>query len=312
MIDIKSKLDYCFRVDTYEVANAENDYQREEISEFFMIGGKHSILQVANFDVGFCYAHVYEKTFKVYASDEGFEQDMELGQFTLQACKNINKLRELLMLYDYCLTELRRLPEEKAQRSRLCMLKSALETKFRYPNTPIEAHIIPPKAIENWHKACEYLAYACDLEERGIISQDIIGEFKNIAQLNKYIADNDLLQNPTREAMPSAKIACILPYLDYEADDLLQNVRVADQPNVMEGMLFNSSEVFKQYFNYEKEMTGVYVAFNDLLDVVEEVESAKDKTERAELQKLEKHCAEEYLKKGARVCLMDMQDEFNK
>ena len=114
MLDIYDNLDYSYRIDEYNLVDTtQEEKETEKYSEFFVVAGEHSFIQIPNFDYGFCYVHIHGVTFAYsLGSDmQDFMMDYELLQE--KRIKQFNAFREQIMLYDYCLTELRKIKSIK-------------------------------------------------------------------------------------------------------------------------------------------------------------------------------------------------------
>ena len=187
-----------YRVDRYAVSNVSRRREilknkgqlpvYDKFYEYFLVAGDHSIVRITNFEEGVCKVYVYDHeltcTLPVRVDEEGF-QYIDYTDF--------NKVRKCAMIYDYAVTELRKMGRKEALKSPIFELKRKTESILlldRYDE--VDKLNIPRDVLRKLQKRCDYLAYAYAKEWRGVISLDTVHRFSDIESLKEYIETNDL------------------------------------------------------------------------------------------------------------------------
>jgi len=215
----KEKLKYVFRTDDYVLGDTESDLDYKnsiyDVSEMFVVCGDHSLLKIVN--MGFLKVCVAGFCFEIYLGD-----DLDFN------INIVNEIQQAVMIYDYCVTELKKMGSKEGAYSYLNEIKIAVEeflhdddAKFDINKPPINK--LSKSVIARLEKRCEYLVHAYDLEWRGVITLAQCKKFKSIEDLDNYIQENNLMEYGEGIDKRVHKVClCAVP----KEGDLLQDVRV--------------------------------------------------------------------------------------
>lgn len=137
----------------------------------------------------------------------------------------LNSIFDHFMAYDYLLTQLKKMSPKEAKNSPLKELKSRVETAIDTGNFDVEniSGLLGTKTYQKVKSHCQYLAYAYDLEWKGVIDLDTCKKFDNIEELDKFIVKNDFINKPMGKSKQKDVLA--FNFVDYQNYDRLNKVR---------------------------------------------------------------------------------------
>lgn len=190
MSNIRGELKNCFRSDSYILGNKDT-HEIDEHVEYFITTGDNSMIRIVDFYEGSCLIQLNQYVIEVNLHTEG---DLMKPHDELISC--YNRLHDMVMVYDYCLTELRKMSQRQAKKSPLFEVKTEIEDRIaqRYWRMPTQ---VKKDVISKLQKRCDFLSYAFDLERRGVVdfNKIEISKFKNLKQLQDYVVANNLEKN---------------------------------------------------------------------------------------------------------------------
>lgn len=177
-----SKLQYVYREDKYHLADGVTG-QLFDVSEYFIVAGEHSVMRLLDIESGEIIIECYNRTITYKLDDPTVDR--------------INAMRDAIMIYDYCVDTLRKMPINKALKSPICELKFKIENEFLDENPDFltafqDSHLLKEFA-EPLIERCNYLKNALYAEWKGIVSHEHIQDFETPDQLDSYIENHDLL-----------------------------------------------------------------------------------------------------------------------
>ena len=208
---IKQSLKNCYRVDKYSIADIDTN-EIERLAEFFVVTGDNSCIRVIDYDAGLVQVCMY--------GSEYF-----CGSDLYEPAEYINILHDLMMIYDYCLTELRKLPLKEAVNTDWFECKNAIDKILT--SGQAQPFSFPLEKHKELQKRCDYLAHAYELEWKGIISLDTCKKFSTIEELDKYVKENNLTLPENRESEDKRVYALVRNRISEDSDPL-ENIRDID------------------------------------------------------------------------------------
>lgn len=312
--DFKKELDFCYRVDTYSVGNKKN-VKPKVFEEFFVRGGENCILQFPNLEIPFCYVHFYENVFPYDIFLDMNELDaVSDHSYYSKLIGAINKMRTIMMVYDFCVGKLREIENLKERKnSPYFNLKYSLEAVLNSGDYDVDFEElgVSDKFIEKLNKRCEYLAYAGELEWKGIIKLSTMNKFHTVESLKNYVQEKNLIKNP--EGKCGSKIIGFIGHADENEPDPLADCRDIESQTkrFQSSRKLKSKQYLKLADELEKEAEIVYVFACYAQEVSEKMnnfdsDSHQYKDLREEYKKSIDICKEN----GARISLVVSSDEF--
>lgn len=214
MDEVFESLNCCYRKDNYRIY----DLTTRDIvyfSEYFMVAGDHCIIKVIDVDYAFVFANIFDT--QLYRTKISLEE--------LSSYDALNSIFEHFMAYDYLLTQLKKMSPREARNSPLKDLKMRVETAIDTGCFDIDdiQTFLGKDNYKKAHDRCQYLAHAYDLEWKGIIDLDVCKRFDNIEELDAFVDENDLTNNPIGKNKQKDVLA--INYVDYQNYDMLNRVR---------------------------------------------------------------------------------------
>ena len=214
MDEVLECLDCCYRKDNYKVYDITTK-GIFDFSEYFMVAGDHCIIKVIDVDYAFVYVNIFNA--RLYRT--------KISPEDVSPYDALNSIFDHFMAYDYLLTQLKKMSPKEARNSPLKELKSKIETAIDTGNFDIEniSGLLGTKTYQQVKARCQYLAYAYDLEWRGVIDLDTCKKFDNIEELDKFIVKNDFINNPMDKSKQKNVLA--FNFVDQQNYDMLNKVR---------------------------------------------------------------------------------------
>ncbi len=177
-----TKVDNIYRKDEYKVGDTKTG-KSYDFTEYFVVGGEHSIIRFIDIESGEFMIECYDKI--VYYSMED------------PTVEKLNAMRDAVMVYDFCVEHLRKLPKKQALKDPIGDLKYVIENEFMDTdsNFLIEyQQYLPKDVIQSLLDRCFYLTNALYAEWKGIIHPNRIGDFETVDQLDMFVENHQLLQ----------------------------------------------------------------------------------------------------------------------
>ncbi len=206
---------YCYRTDNFNVSDPRFEIRViDRFKEYFLVAGEHSSVRVLDLDLACCFVEIFDKAYYMQ-----FDPDDPIG--------SIAKARDLIMVYDYVVTELRKLDKKETKNSPLFEIKTNIEEQLLSGEVSRNVYDdISREIFKKLDNRAQYLAHAYKLEWDGVISLETCKKFDNIADLDAYIKEKDLIHNTqsVKKRVNQYSIAYI-DYDDMDVGDLLKNVR---------------------------------------------------------------------------------------
>lgn len=214
MDEVLECLDCCYRKDNYRIYDIVSK-DIVNFSEYFMVAGDHCIIKVIDVDYAFVYVNIFNA--RLYRTKISLED--------VSSYDALNSIFDHFMAYDYLITQLKKMSPKEAKNSPLKELKSIVETAIDTGNFDVEniCGLLGMKTYQEAKAHCQYLAYAYDLEWRGVIDLDTCKKFDNIEELDKFVVENDLINKPMGKSKQKDVLA--FNFVDYQNYDRLNRVR---------------------------------------------------------------------------------------
>lgn len=214
MDEVLECLDCCYRKDNYRIYDMGSK-DIVNFSEYFMVAGDHCIIKVIDVDYAFVYVNIFNA--RLYRTKISLED--------VSPYDALNSIFDHFMAYDYLITQLKKMSPKEAKNSPLKELKSIVETAIDTGNFDVEniCGLLGMKTYQEAKAHCQYLAYAYDLEWRGVIDLDTCKKFDNIEELDKFVVENDLINKPMGKSKQKDVLA--FNFVDYQNYDRLNRVR---------------------------------------------------------------------------------------
>lgn len=276
-------LDCVYRVDRYSILDTtEKDFFTYE--EIFMVCGDNSILRVIDTETGFMYIQMYDKSFYYRIGND-------LGK--------TNELRKALMVYDYCVSQLRQIKNRKeALDSRFFALKSTLQVFIQQPSLGFEIDyfkFISKHEMHEMEKRCKYLAHAYELEWNGVVDMKTVKSFNSIPEIDHYAFQRGLFKYG--EGFDKRIDDSCVYKMDFAAEDILSPVRkVDDELGRLKGKDgLTQEQLLQQNLEnapYIKAETEVQKLLYQCEEVVDKLEETTSKSKAKMLEKKHKRLTE--------------------
>lgn len=214
MDEVLECLDCCYRKDNYRIYDMVSK-DIVNFSEYFMVAGDHCIIKVIDVDYAFVYVNIFNA--RLYRTKISLED--------VSPYDALNSMFDHFMAYDYLITQLKKMSPKEAKNSPLKELKSRVETAIDTGDFDEEdiCGLLGMKTYQEAKAHCQYLAYAYDLEWRGVIDLDTCKKFDNIEELDKFVVENDLINKPMGKSKQKDVLA--FNFVDYQNYDRLNRVR---------------------------------------------------------------------------------------
>ncbi len=204
----KQSLKHCYRVDRYSIADIDTN-EVERLAEYFIVTGDNSCIRVIDYDTAAVKISVYGNScFSDYE--------------TYYPAEYINTLHDLIMIYDYCITELRKMPLKEAHKSELFYFKKEIDKML--VSGQIYSIGFPVDKKMELQQRCNYLAHAYELEWNGTISIGTCRNFSKIEDLDRYVEQNKLTLPENKESKDKRVFALVRNRISTDFDPL-ENVR---------------------------------------------------------------------------------------
>ena len=282
--EVKNSLRHCYRVDRYSIADIDTN-EIERLAEYFIVTGDNSCIRVIDYDTGLV-------KISVFGNDYFCSTDYEPAEF-------LDALHDTIMIYDYCLTDLRKLPIKEAVKSNWFAYKKCVDKMLS--SGQMFNLDFPLEKKRELQQRCNYLAHAYELEWNGVISLDTCKKFSTITDLDEYVEKNNLKLAENKEsddkrinALVRNRISTDEDPLEYirDIDDTLYRYRISKTPNLKELKALELADA-----KYMKEYVKVLKMDQQIQKVYQKIPFSKTKEQLQKLvntsEKLEKKIEEQ-------------------